>query len=116
MSIVLSCCCILNFFLLGSIQLSACTVFEIHQNKGKNFKISTVKYVCAFVCLDAFHEGKKTSVPFFRDLSSRPGVGICNTTYQDLPTYVEPGIEQTGQFNPNTTTNCAELGGLAKKK
>ena len=58
----------------------------------------------------------------FRDLSSRPEVGISNTPCQDLPTYVEPGIEQTGQFNPNTTlrttitvikyyywTECAEL-------
>ena len=45
---------------------------------------------------------KESGYPY-RDLASHPGVGICNTPNQDLPTYVEPAIEQTGQFNPNTT-------------
>ena len=53
--------------------------------------------------MDAYNEGRKVGILYFRDLASHPGVGICNTPYQDLPTYVEPGLEQTGQFDPNTT-------------
>ena len=48
------------------------------------------------------NEGKWVSQ--LRDLASRPGVGDSNTPYQVLPTYVEPGVEQTYQFNPNITT------------
>ena len=48
------------------------------------------------------NEGKWLSQ--LRDLASRPGVGDSNTPYQVLPTYVEPGVEQTCQFNPNITT------------
>ena len=52
------------------------------------------------VCLSGhLHEGRKVGVPYFRDLASRPGVGIGNTLYQ-----VKPDVEQTGQINPNTTT------------
>ena len=50
------------------------------------------------------NEGKWVSQ--LRDLASRPGVGVSNTPYQVLPTYVEPGVWEGsyGQFYPNTTT------------
>ena len=53
------------------------------------------------VLMDAFIGMKESGYPYW-DLTSRPGVGNCNSPNQDLQTYVEPGIEQTGQFNPNT--------------
>ena len=55
------------------------------------------------VLMDAFIWMKESGYPY-RDLASRPGVGICNTPNQVLPTYVELGIELTGQINPNNTT------------
>ena len=63
-----------------------------------------VLFCFVLFCLSGRLPRRKVGILYFRDLASRPGVGICNTPYQDLPTYVEPGIEQTGQFNPNTTT------------
>ena len=59
---------------------------------------SGISLFCLFVLVDAFHKGRKVGIPFFRDLASHPGVGICNTIYQ-----VKSELEQTGQFNPKTT-------------
>ena len=55
-------------------------IIDVELSRHQDSQPLVVTYLkVLFVCLNGRHPQRNVGVPYFRDLASRPGVGICNT-------------------------------------